>query len=587
MKIKTSYIFLLLSFVVLGVYYPTLFAPFNSVDDGRMVNDLLNVEHITLREIFIPGGSGQYYRPLLYLSFVADKFLWGLEESFMHLENILLHMINVWLVFGITCIVQPTTDNNRKGVAFVAALLFALHPLNTEAVNWISGRTDVLAGTFVLFSLFLLLLSLKSDNRFAGFLAAFFYLLGCLAKESAVFLLPGALLIIISRSASDEKVQDLSEKSLESFGAKRFLSLGFLLVPLAYFVFRHFALRQGDRGIGIATAQVMGNTQTLWHNYVTMLKVAGFYVKKLFIPMPLNFGIVTVSNLYIISGIALLFLVVLWLRKRDMVSALFFCAVCIGSSSLVVSVARISWTPVAERYMYMPCAIFAVAIVIAMRRFVNRWSLTVSCSLVSVLLLLFFSWETVERNILWQDNLALAEDTVRKSPNFAPARNDIAIALMKRGRSEEAMKIFNSNKLGEFQAASMNKVLVYIENGEYQQAREFLLKRLENPTLYQDQVINKLIAVDEMIRSKTSNLQEQKECDQEILEQLKKLHRITNDPFCYYRMGRVAMMMGNKVEAGKYFAKAWKTAPKDSYYKAPAGKLATKLMSFSDNEKSE
>jgi protein O-mannosyl-transferase len=580
MKIKTPFLLLFLSFVVLGVYYPTLFAPFSSVDDGRMVNALLNTDHVSLRSIFSPGGSGQYYRPLLYLTFLLDKFLWGLEESFMHLENIMLHLFNVVLVYLVAFRIQAGSQDEKKGVAFVAALLFALHPLNTEAVNWISGRTDVLACLFLLLSVLSLLHALQCNLRFPAILAVLFYFLACLAKESALFFLPGALVLIFSRNGQKETFGH----PFRITGGRWFFCFSFLCVSGLYFVFRHSALHGGDRGIKLAVTHAVADPQSLWHNIFVMLKVAGFYARKLFVPMPLNFGIISVPGVYLLPGIALVFLALYWVWKRETVSALFLSAVTIGSSALIVSVAQMSWTPVAERYMYMPCALFSAAITIVGWRCARRFAHPRAFLGFSALVLVLFAWVTVGRNILWQDNLALAEDTFRKSPAFAPARNDIAIALLNRGRKEEALRIFESNDAGSFQAASLNRAMALVERGDLPAARKMLYERLKEPVLYQDQIIERIISVDEMIRDKSDDATERRKMSLEILDLLRRLHGITGDPFCFYRMGRVALTIGMKAEAGEYFAKAWQGAPEGAYYKAPAGKLARALSVRSGRE---
>ena len=126
---------LLLVLVVLGVYYPAIFSPINSVDDPGMITYLLNTDSFSLKEIFTPGTT--YFRPLLTLSFMADKFVWGLQESFMHLENIVFHLLNVLVLFFVSRSCCRTREIHSPLLPFIAALLFALHPINTEAVNWI------------------------------------------------------------------------------------------------------------------------------------------------------------------------------------------------------------------------------------------------------------------------------------------------------------------------------------------------------------------------------------------------------------------------------------------------------------------
>ncbi|GAM11520.1 transmembrane and TPR repeat-containing protein 3 [Geobacter sp. OR-1] len=147
---RIRYQIMLLIIVVLGAYYPSLSAPLNSVDDPGMYSYLLNTDNFSLRSLFFPGRSGGYYRPLLVLSFLFDKYVWGLELSFMHLGNILVHLCNAILVYFITHKASTLIGRQATYFPLTAAILFAVHPIGTESVCWISGRTDLLAGVFSL-----------------------------------------------------------------------------------------------------------------------------------------------------------------------------------------------------------------------------------------------------------------------------------------------------------------------------------------------------------------------------------------------------------------------------------------------------
>lgn len=86
-----------------------------------------------------------YYRPIISLSYMADYVLWGLNPWGFHLSNIIFHTICgilVYLIFNLLF------DNRYTSLA--ASLLFVCHPIHTESVTWISGRTDVVAAIFFL-----------------------------------------------------------------------------------------------------------------------------------------------------------------------------------------------------------------------------------------------------------------------------------------------------------------------------------------------------------------------------------------------------------------------------------------------------
>ena len=88
-----------------------------------------------------------YYRPVTTLSYVLDYWIWGLQPFGYHLTNVLLHAsCSVWV--GLI-LMRLEFDS---GPAILAALLFAVHPIHTESVAWISGRTDLLAFFFCSFA---------------------------------------------------------------------------------------------------------------------------------------------------------------------------------------------------------------------------------------------------------------------------------------------------------------------------------------------------------------------------------------------------------------------------------------------------
>jgi hypothetical protein len=135
--------------------------------------------------------TGAYYRPLVMLSLVADRLAGGGSSVVFHATNLLAHASVAWLVGTLVRALGagPTT-------ALVASLLFVAHPLQTEAVSYVSGRTDVLCAAFALAAL---LAWRRAERPFDGAALATAVLvlaaLGC--KETAllvplVLLVPGA-----------------------------------------------------------------------------------------------------------------------------------------------------------------------------------------------------------------------------------------------------------------------------------------------------------------------------------------------------------------------------------------------------------
>jgi tetratricopeptide (TPR) repeat protein len=142
-----------------------------------------------LRQIWlVPRAAGQYY-PLLFSSYWLQQRLWGDSTSGYHLVNLLLHIGCVVLVLKILRFL-------RVPGAELAAIIFALHPVNVETVAWISERKNTLSGVFALAAT---LSYLKFDDGRARQTYAFalgLFLLGLLSK-TAIVTLPLAWLVIL------------------------------------------------------------------------------------------------------------------------------------------------------------------------------------------------------------------------------------------------------------------------------------------------------------------------------------------------------------------------------------------------------
>lgn len=568
-------IILLLVFVVLGVYYPAIFAPLNSVDDPGMYLFLLNEDHFSFRSIFVPGGSGAYYRPLLLTSFLVDKYLWGLEESFMHLGNILIHLCNTLLLYAVARRVSRRLEVVSHYPALLASLFFALHPLNTESVVWISGRTDLLAGMFILLSVFFLFA--ESCNVLSSILAAFSLLLACLSKDTAIFFLPAAILFPFfqgkDRATPKEPPFRLLRENMVHF-------LVFVAAGVGYFTFRALAFSRGDLGAKQVMTHVVGDQGAdLLLSARLVLKAAGFYVKKLFIPFPLNFGIVHVSDLYIIVGLLLLVAVVWWLVRSTLPVFFFIGATAIGSSALLVPLLKMTWTPLAERYMYVPSAFFLMGMVFT----AHNWTVWLHYRKFTVLVVSCLAavaiYSTAQRTILWQDNLAFFQDCRRKSPDFIPAQNEIANALYQRGKIQEAAEIVKSivppEDLVNIQYVQISKAAALANDGDVVAAHDLLVKVLKNPGKHEVEIITRILKLNDY-----RIMQEKAERGQYYTENVRlltRLYEVTGDPFHLYRLGQAHMFEGERVKARDAFQRVVNQASPQAYYYSAAQRLQERL----------
>jgi tetratricopeptide (TPR) repeat protein len=311
------------------------------------------------------------------------------------------------------------------------------------------------------------------------------------------------------------------------------------------------------------------------------VKIGGFYLKKLFFPWPLNFCIIKVPDYYLGLGCALILIIAYLLYRRDLVSSFFVAGICIGTSALIVAFGNLAWTPIAERYMYIPSAFMVIGttLMIAPQRRVSK-NANATISIVTLLVLVVFAISTTLRNITWQDNLTLFTDTVEKSPDFLPARNDKAIALINKGMNEEGYKIIKSLPTSagarNWEQTESNKVSVLVSEGKIDEARKVLKPMAEKSWRNQVRSIEALLKIDENLMMDPKR-KDTVEIGGEVVGLLETLQKKTGNPFYYYRLGQTYLILKNRAEAQKMFEKAYLYAPATAYYREPAGKLAKKL----------
>ena len=130
------------------------------------------------------------WTPLTWLSHMADVSLWGTWPGGHHISNVILHLLNTLLLYGLLAV--ATTD---KGRSALVSLLFAVHPLHVESVVWIAERKDVLCAFFYLLALVFHVLRFKTGKIYWTFLVYLAAVLAGLAKPMAVSL-PLALILI-------------------------------------------------------------------------------------------------------------------------------------------------------------------------------------------------------------------------------------------------------------------------------------------------------------------------------------------------------------------------------------------------------
>src|SRR5437016_9132924 len=409
------------------VYRPAWNGGFVWDDDAYVMKNPLLTAPDGLWRIWFSFESPSQYFPLTYTTFRVERSLWDLNPTGYHWINILLHAINALLLWWLL-------TRLRIPGAWLAAAIFALHPVQVESVAWITERKNVLMGFFFLLTLLAWTQFIdERERRPWRFyrLALIFYVLALSAKSTACTL-PAALLLILW----------LQKKRIDwprVLQIAPFVVLGLTMGLIAVWWERYHV---GTRGAMFA----MGPLERL----IVATHAAWFYLGKLFWPAKLTFmypqWTITPSNplayIWLVAGIALC--VAIYFARRYVgrsveVAAAFFVATLSPVLGFIM-LYTFRYTFVADHYQYLAC-IGPIALVSAGLVTVSN-SLEYGPRFLSVLGIVIFSalgLLTWRQSASYRDSETLWRTTIDKDPGCWMAESNLGSELLKGGDIDGAI----------------------------------------------------------------------------------------------------------------------------------------------------
>ncbi|HHL52793.1 MAG TPA: hypothetical protein ENJ39_05405 [Flammeovirgaceae bacterium] len=443
---KPFYAVLILLFLTLFVYYPVLNAHLLHFDDLGMVQELSNpYQPPSIRSFFLSGTHSRYYRPLLLSSFVLDHDIWQQEAAGYHLTNYLLHAANVLLLYFILSQLAAQFNFAGRLLPLGGSLLFALHPLTCESVAWVSGRTDILAAFFSLSAFLFYLHKSRTGTTIC-------LLLGLLSKESALSIIPViALSDFWIRRWEGQQIKQAIFSSL-SWIATMSVSL------LIYLYMRTGGIFSLDTGVkeALTNKVIMAKSTDNISYYLSaatdycsrLLSASSFYIKKLFVPFPLNFAIYKINERIYLLSATLILLSIAYMTLKKKTAMLGWTALLVAgfAPGLLVATSKIAWMPFAERYLYLSCAIWAAFMI-----FAGQWLIThfangkrVAAFLFTVLILLWGTTTSL-RALTWHDDFRLWTAAYKSSPDSGKIMYKYGVALTGKGRKKAGLKMIKES----------------------------------------------------------------------------------------------------------------------------------------------
>jgi Flp pilus assembly protein TadD len=395
------------------------------VVENRSLRPPLNLAAILLHEVT---------RPAVNLSYAIDRSLWGPAPFGFHVTNVLLHMLNVALLFAFC-----RRATGRRLAAFIAASLLAVHPLMTQAVGYVSGRAEVLCTTFFLLALMAARRWMLGGRR--GWLAATFglWLLALASKETAVMFVVVLAYdrLLLSGSAADRR--------------RRLLWLHAPIVGFAAFV---VTLRL----VVFAFVEHPGQLHTDWRFALLEVDVVRRYLGLLFTPggQTIFHELAPVTgwlDARVLGGLGLLGLlgaIAWWMRRVEgmvTVGILWFVMALVPPAALVVMGRG---EPMAEQRAYLAsCGLFlAFGTLVARLEALRNWNSRPFAKFlyrgIVTAVLAILSMHTLLRNAVWDDPVTLFSEAIDKAPDSWHAQLLLGEALHDAGRHDEAIGAFTT-----------------------------------------------------------------------------------------------------------------------------------------------
>lgn len=371
------------------------------------------------------------WQPLIWLSYMADVSMWGVDAGALHRTNLILHLVTIVLFYHALLKITHSIKTS-----LIATLLFAVHPIHVESVAWIAARKDVLSTPFWWAGIlaYLAYIKIPSKRRFAAIVAIL--VLGLMAKPM-LMTFPFVLLLL--------DVWPLRRIRLDCFNGwipvLREKSLLFAIV-LGSFLLSVYVQSAGESILDLETV-------TLWGRFSNATVSIWRYIGKLVWPVNLAVlyphpGAYPVAWT-VISTLGLVTLLYLAWHQREhrpwlLFGLLWFCITFVPVSGLI----QFGWHGMADRFMYIPATGIYLIAAFSMTSLIggihHQWRKPLAVAFAGTLLLLVS--RTQHQVDLWKDSLTLFSHATEVTRDNWMMHNGVGTALSRRGRNDEAAPHF-------------------------------------------------------------------------------------------------------------------------------------------------
>lgn len=430
-----------------ALYANTLKNGFVIDDEDTIVKNLLIKDLRNLPKLFTKAyfhlSSEWTYRPVVTFSYFVDYRLFGLKAWGFHLTNVLLHAMNGALLYVFLTFLfrHNASESYTTNPPLLISLLFATHPVLTEAVNVISFREDLLVFLLYMATVTIYLVLQHSANR--PWFSISLYLLSCFLYIVALFSKEMAATLPLTVYCYERIYGNKSVKPplilLNPY------NIGYIIITLIYSFIYFSCLRDPAIEVYIPLWSLDERLLTLPWLLLNYLKIVIFPVSLSsdYEINPIRYILSTsfVGPLIIIASIITVSIV--WRRNKIMAFGILFFLVTLMPVYNIFPLVM----PMAERYLYLPMVGFVIVGWLLINRIFeslitdrqNLYMFIIWSCIVAV-----FAIIVVNRNTVWRDEYSLWTDTIRKMPKSSRVHNNLGKEFFKQDRIDEAIKEFKT-----------------------------------------------------------------------------------------------------------------------------------------------
>jgi tetratricopeptide (TPR) repeat protein len=461
---------IILTLATLAVFWQVHQFDFTNFDDNMYVTENYHIHSLISLEGIRWAFSiryGDLWYPLVWLSFMFDYQLYGLNAGGYHLTNLILHILSALLLFWLFCRMTGAVWKS----AFVAAL-FALHPLHVESVAWIAERKDVLSAFFWMLTLCLYVYYTEKPVIRRYLLVVFSFVCALMSKPMVVTL--PVIMILLDYWPLKRFELKKTESSLTK-GAHRKGLLWLLWEKIPFFVLSAVlaavTIYTPSNNIPSKILPLEARIANAPAAFVTYLEktfwphdMAAFY------PFPDKLPALQVMVAALLIVIITTIVIIMVKRLPYLFTGWMWYSITIAP---VIGIIQISVCAMADRYHYIPSIGIAVMLAWGIPALIKseeiRKKVLLPAGITFLAIMAFLSWNQCG---YWKNSFILWNHALRVTKDNPLADNLLGSAMFEKGKSREA--IYNYNKAlllaPDYIYAYLNRGDAYAKLGQYPRA---------------------------------------------------------------------------------------------------------------------